>query len=90
MFDYFAVAVQPEDVHPGVLQISGPGLVAVKDDKVAFCNDALEIDPLAGILGRHPLEVLDEGLLAVTNMRVVLGVGIAPVALDRLGGVRTD
>ena len=56
--------------------------MAVQDDEVALCNHALELDPLAWVLGGHPFEVRNESLLAVTNMRVVLNVRVACVSLD--------
>ncbi len=43
----------------------------------------LELDALAGVLARHPLEVLDEGVLPVADVRVVLDVPVPDVALDR-------
>jgi len=62
--------VQPEDVDAGVVGVAGPALVTVPDDVVALGDSSLELDVLAGILGGHPLEVLDERLLAVADVRV--------------------
>lgn len=40
---------------------------------------------LAWVVGGHSLEVVDEGLLAVGDVDVVLGVGVSGVAVERLG-----
>jgi hypothetical protein len=70
-----AVLVEPEDVDPGVVMVTRPDLVAVQHDVVALGQGALDLDALAGVLRGHSLEVVNEGLLAVANMRVVLSVG---------------
>jgi len=65
-------------------RIAGPLLKAVEDDQVVIGDGSLELDALAGVFGSHPLEVLDEGLLAVGDVWVVLDVLISDVAVDRL------
>ena len=60
-----------------------PLLVAAENDVVFFRDHALEFDALARILLRHPLEVIDERFLSVTDLGIVLDVGIANVQLDR-------
>ena len=89
MLDDLAVVVEPEDVDAGVLVVAGPGLVAVQDDEVALGDHPLELDSLARVLRRHPLEVVDERLLAVADLRVVLDVLGTGVALDGLARVGT-
>ncbi len=69
---------------PGVVLVAGPLLVAMQDDEVAFRDRALEVNALAGILPRHPLEVRDEGGLAVGDVRVVLDIVVARIAADGL------
>ncbi|MDB5860758.1 MAG: hypothetical protein JWQ76_4447 [Ramlibacter sp.] len=58
----------------------------VEDHVRAFGNHALEVDPLAWERARHPLEVVDEGFLAVADARVVLDIRCAGMSLDRLPG----
>ena len=53
--------------------------------QIAFGDHPMELDELAGVLGGHPLEVLDEGLSPVADVRVVLPVLGADVPLDGLG-----
>ncbi len=35
VLDDLVIAIEPEDVHPGVVVITGPGLVTVKDDEIS-------------------------------------------------------
>src|SRR5688572_14462342 len=84
MLDDLAVLVEAEDVDTGELLVARPRLVAVEGHEVAVGQRSLELHPLAGILERHPLEVRDERLLSVLDVRVVLDVVVADVALDRL------
>jgi hypothetical protein len=81
-----AVLVEPEDVDPGVVMATRPDLVVVQHDVVALGQGALDLHVLAGVLRGRSLEVVDEGLLAVANMRLVLCVGFAGLGGDRLGG----
>lgn len=71
--------VEAEDIDAGVLLV-GPGLVAVQDGVVAVGEGALVLNAFARVLGGHALEVVDERLLAVADVRVVLDVGVADVA----------
>jgi len=80
-----AVLVEPEDVNPGVVTVTRPDLVAMQHDVVALGQGALDLDVLAGVLRGHAFEVVDEGLLAVANKRVVLSVDFVGVGGDRLG-----
>src|SRR3712207_7011914 len=57
---------------------------------ISLGDHALELHALVGVVAGHPLEVLDEGLLAVAHVRVVLGVVVARVALDRLARAAPD
>ena len=78
-----AVSVEAEDVDAGVLLI-WPDLMTVEHDLVAVGETAFELDPLARVLGTHTLEVVDEGFLAVSDVRIVLSILRARVAFDRL------
>jgi hypothetical protein len=60
-------------------------LVAVQHDEVSLGDDALEGDVLARVVPGHALEVGDEALLAVGDVRVVLGVAGTCVRGDRVG-----
>ena len=85
VLDYLAVGVDSEDVDTGVVMVTRPHLVAVQHDVLTLCDGSYELDPLSGELSSHSLEVVDEGLLAIGDMGVVLGVGISRVALDGFG-----
>ena len=74
MLNDLSFVIQPEDVNPRPVAVVRPVLIAVQDDEVAVGQDATELHALAGILARHPLEVFDEGVLAVRDNRIVLGV----------------
>ena len=87
MLDDFAVAVETEDVDPGVVLVVRPGLVAVEHDVVVLGHGPLDLDPFAWVFRRHALEVVDERLLAVADVWIVLDVDVADVSLDRLGGL---
>ena len=54
---------------------------------MVFREHSPELNAFARILPRHPVEVLDEGSLAVGDDRVVLGVGRASVPSDRFSGL---
>ncbi len=45
--------------------------MAVEDDVIAFCEGPDEVDVLPGVVLGHALEILDERLLAVSNVWVV-------------------
>ncbi len=64
--------------------VTWPVLVAVQDHKVSFGYSPFEFDSLARVVCCHLLEIVDEGLLAVTNSRVVLDVGVANELFDGL------
>ena len=67
MLDDLAVVVETEDVHSGVVVVSGPGLAAVQDYMVGVSERTDDFHMLAGIVGSHALEVVDERLLAVAT-----------------------
>jgi len=77
-----SLVIQSEDVDPCPVAVAGPLLETVKDDEVPFRQDAAKLHVLAWILARHPFEVLDEGLFAVSHDWVVLGVGRSDVTPD--------
>ena len=74
-----ARVIEAEDVHPRILQVPRPDLVAVQDHMVTVGKRPLELDPLPGVVLGHPDEVVDERLRAICHLRVVLDVGDAGV-----------
>ena len=84
MLDDLPLSVQPEDVYAGPLPVlvGGPFLMTVQDHVVPLGDHSLERDMFAGILVRHELEIGDECLFALGNMRVVLNVLRTDVPLD--------
>ena len=89
MLNDLAAAVEPEDVHGSLIVVAWPVLETVQHDQVAFGDRPLHLDPLAGPFARHPLEIIDEAVLAGRDMRVVLDVLVAGIALDgRAAGSR--
>lgn len=65
MLDDPAVVIEAEDVDAGPVPVAGPLLPAVENDVVSLGNHAFEVNPLAWILARQALELLDERVLAV-------------------------
>lgn len=55
----------------------------IKRNVRAFCDASLERSVFARIFSRHPLEVVDECLLPVRDLRIVLNVFVVDEALDR-------
>ena len=53
---------------------------------VTFSDHPLELNELAGVLAGHPLEIVYEPLLAASDMRIVLDVLGADIAVDRFRG----
>ena len=74
MLDDLPLVVETEDVHAGVPAVAGPALVAVQDDVAGLGDHQFELHRLAWIIPRHLLEMVDEGLFAVADVRVVLDV----------------
>jgi hypothetical protein len=60
----------------------GHSLVTVQNDVITFRNDAFEVDVLARIFLGHTFEVFNKGPLAISHMRVVLGVGCACIQVN--------
>src|SRR5438067_5445742 len=87
MLDDLALRVHTEDVDPSPIPIlvGRPLLMAVKNHVVSFSYDPLEVHPFARILPRHPLKVLNEGLLAIRHMGIVLDVSGACVMRNCVG-----
>lgn len=84
MFDDLAVFIQPEDVDSRPILITRPELKAVQDDQISLGNHAPKFNFLARICQRHSLEIVDEGLLAVSHGGVVLNIDVAGIFLNRL------
>ena len=77
------LVVEAEDVDAGPVRLAGPLLVAVEDDVAPLGDRPLHVHALAGMLARHPLEELDERLLAVGDAGVVLDVDVPDVPAGR-------
>jgi len=77
--------VEAENVNASPVAVVRPLLVTVENHVVAIANHPSELDSLAWVLGGHSVEVLDEGLLAICNHRIVLDVGVPYVFLNGLG-----
>jgi len=86
LYDLAAV-VEAEDVDAGIIFVAGPLLMAMQHDMVSLGDHALEVHALARILPGHPLEVLDERLLAIGHLGIVLSVGVCGVLLDGFSGL---
>ncbi len=82
-----ARVIEAEDVHPRILQVPRPDLVAVQDHIVTVGKRPLELDPLPGVVVCYPDEVVDERLLAIGHLRVVLDVGV-PAYFSMASAVR--
>ena len=80
MLDNLAVVIEAEYVDAGVVLISRPLLMAMQHHVITFRHRANEMGNLARVRVAHPLEILNEGLLAVGNMRVVLDVLVTDVS----------
>ncbi len=76
MLDHLPVFVQPEDVDARPIGSARPHLMAVQHDVVPLCNDPHEPHLLAWVLPCHPVEVVNEGVLAVCHHRVVLRIAV--------------
>ncbi len=83
MFDDLAGAVQTEDVNPGIVGGARPLLEAVQHHEVPLGHSPLELDVLVGVVARHLFEIGNEPFASILNVGIVLGVGVAGVALDR-------
>lgn len=79
-----ALIIEPKDVDSGIVLVTWPLLMTMQDDMIALAKDALEMHALSGVLASHPLEVLNESVLAVCDVRVVLNVDVPDVPFDGL------
>jgi hypothetical protein len=61
--------------------------MAVQHYEFSFGYDPLKVHTFARILTGHPLEVSNEGLLAIRNMGIVLNVGSTCVLFNGFGGL---
>ncbi len=85
MLHDLARGVQREDVDPGVVGVAGPGLMAVEHDEISLCDRTHELHSSSRMVPSHALEILDERVLAVTDVAVVLDVSLPHVPLDGCG-----
>ena len=76
MLDDLALFIESKNVYAGVVMIAGPRLVAVQNDQIVFSYRALEFHLLARIFCCHTLKIFDEGLLAISYLRIVLHVAV--------------
>src|SRR6267142_3751819 len=86
VLDDFAIVIQAKNIHtrPVSVFVGRPLLMAMQNHVVAFGENSFEVHMLARVLLRHPLEVRNEGFLAIRDVRIVLPVYSARVSLDRL------
>jgi hypothetical protein len=82
----FPVPIQAENVYSSPVGIARPFLSSMKNHVIAFREYPHEMNPLAGVLLRHTLEVANKPLLAVFHHWIVLNVGIANIPVDGFGG----
>ena len=59
----------------------------MQNDEVIVGEHSPELNMFARIVARHAFELLDERILALGHHRIVLSVGGADVAPDRLRGL---
>lgn len=88
MFNNFSVVVKTENVDTGIVFIARPLLKAMQHNQVALSQDSLKRHPFPRKLSRHPLEIFDECLLAVTDGRVMLDVFVSNETLDGCSWLR--
>jgi hypothetical protein len=62
--------------------------MAVEHNEVTVGENPAEVDMLSRVLARHALKVLDEGVLAIRDHGVVLGVAVSDVPANGLRGIR--
>ncbi len=86
MFDDLPILVEPENVDPRIILITGPLLKTVQNYVVSLGDHTFEVNAFAGVLGSHPLEVGDECFLTIAHVRIVLDVDIADIFLDGFAG----
>jgi hypothetical protein len=82
-----AVVVEAKDVDPRIFMIAWPHLVTVEHDEIAFCDSSLEVNRFPWVFRVHPLEVLDERFLSISNFGIVLDVDVTGIFLDGFAGL---
>ena len=87
MLDDLAVLIEAEniDARPVLITVRGPFLVAMENDTVSFRDGTLEVHAFAWVFRSHALEVFDEGLFSVRDVRIVLNVSVTDIALNCFG-----
>src|SRR5947209_6776243 len=83
VFNDFAVVIEAKNIDASPIGVSRPLLITMQDHVVAFGNDPFELDALSWILLSHSSEVVNEGLLAISHCRVMLGVHLSCIPLHR-------
>jgi len=86
MLDNPAVAVEPKDVHPGIIVIAGPLLMTVEDDEVTLGDWDGDGDDTAAVL-RNGVPVANAP--STTDARIVAHYGFmeTPDIVAILGGL---
>ena len=84
MLDDLANLVEAKDVDAGpvLVCIGRPNLMAVENYEIAFRDRALEGDFLSGVLSRHSFEILNEGIFALSDVRIVLRVACTDIEFN--------
>jgi hypothetical protein len=82
MFDNFPVIVKTEKVHGDVFIATRPSLMGMQRDQFALGNGTHKLDAFGGVIPAHFAEIIDEGLLAIGNQRVVLDILVADLFLN--------
>ena len=88
MLDNLSIGVQAKDVDAGPITIVRPVLVAVQNDEVLIGEYSAELHSFSGIRVSHPLEVVDERVLAIGDHRIVLSVRRSYVSSYRFAWLR--
>lgn len=80
-----AGSIKPENIDTRPVAISGPMLVTMQDDVMALREHPSKLNTLGRILQRHPIEIRNERVLAISDDRVVLRVRLPDIPLHRFG-----
>ena len=83
VLDDLAFLIETENVDACIVRSLWPELVTMQDHVVNVLKGALDLYVFARVFPRHPLEVVDEGVLAVCDVRIVPSVLRSGEARDR-------
>jgi hypothetical protein len=85
MFDNLGIIIKAENINASPIAVTWPLLIAVQDDVITLRDYMFRMDALARIFFRHPLKILTESLLAISDCGFMLNVKIAKLFLDSVG-----